>query len=50
MNKGIKLADGEIIGFLNSDDYYLNNTLEIVNNYFSKNNIDFLFGSVKNTN
>ena len=47
MNKGIKLADGEIIGFLNSDDYYFNNTLEIVNNYFSKNNIDFLFGSVK---
>ena len=47
MNKGIELADGEIIGFLNSDDYYFNNTLEIVNNYFSKNNIDFLFGSVK---
>jgi len=47
MNKGIKLADGEIIGFLNSDDYYFNNTLEIVNNYFSKNNIDFLFGSVE---
>ena len=47
MNKGIELADGEIIGFLNSDDYYFNNTLEIVNNYFSKNNIDFLFGSVE---
>ena len=47
MNKGIKLADGEIIGFLNSDDYYFNNTLEIVNDYFSKNNIDFLFGSVE---
>ena len=47
MNKGIKLADDEIIGFLNSDDYYFNNTLEIVNNYFSKNNIDFLFGSVE---
>ena len=47
MNKGIKLADGEIIGFLNSDDYYFNNTLETVNNYFSKNNIDFLFGSVE---
>ena len=47
MNKGIKLADGEIIGFLNSDDYYFNNTLEIVNNYFSKNNIDFLFGAVE---
>ena len=47
MNKGIKIANGEIIGFLNSDDYYFNNTLDTVNNYFSKNNIDFLFGSVE---
>ena len=47
MNKGIKLADGEIIGFLNSDDYYFDNVLETVNKYFSKNEIDFLFGSVE---
>ena len=47
MNKGLKLAEGEIIGFLNSDDYYFENTLEIVNDYFSKNNIDFLFGAVE---
>ena len=25
MNKGLKIATGEIIGFLNSDDYYANN-------------------------
>ncbi len=43
-------ANGDIIGFLNSDDYYFDNTLETVNKYFSKNEIDFLFGSVKNTN
>tara|TARA_B110001452_G_C15203123_1_gene417454 strand:+ start:692 stop:1450 length:759 start_codon:yes stop_codon:yes gene_type:complete len=47
MNKAIKIAEGEIIGFLNSDDYYFENTLEIVNSYFSKNNIDFLFGAVE---
>jgi len=47
MNKGIKNANGEIVGFLNSDDYYFDNALETVNNYFSKNNIDFLFGSVE---
>ena len=47
MNKGIRHANGDIIGFLNSDDYYFDNTLETVNKYFSKNEIDFLFGSVE---
>lgn len=47
MNKGIKKSRGDIIGILNSDDYYYKNTLKIVNRYFSKNQkIDFLFGSV----
>ncbi len=47
MNKGIKLAKGEIIGFLNSDDYYYENSLQTVNDYFNKYDIDFLFGTVK---
>ena len=47
MNKGLNLASGEIIGFLNSGDTYNTETLNLVNNYFSENNIDFLFGSVK---
>ena len=47
MNKGIRKCKGDIIGILNSDDYYYRNTLQIVNNYFNQNkNIDFLFGSV----
>ena len=47
MNKGIKLAKGDIIGFLNSDDIYYPGALNTVNEYFETNNIDFLFGSVK---
>jgi glycosyltransferase involved in cell wall biosynthesis len=48
MNKGIKVASGEIIGILNCDDIYLKNSLKTVNNYFNiHKDIDFLFGSVK---
>ena len=43
----ISLAKGDIIGFLNADDIYNENTLKIVDNYFNKNKIDFLFGSVE---
>jgi hypothetical protein len=47
MNKGLKIAKGDIVGFLNSDDTYNQNTLKIVNNYFNNFKIDFLFGSVR---
>lgn len=47
MNKGIKLAKGEILGFINADDVYYENSLKIVNKYFGGENIDFLFGTVK---
>ena len=47
MNKGIKLAKGEIIGFINADDFYYENSLKIVNKYFDDESIDFLFGTVK---
>ncbi len=47
MNKGINLATGDIIGFLNSDDFYYENALETVDKYFENNEIDFLFGSVQ---
>jgi len=55
MNKGIKLASGDIVGFLNSDDiFYDNNIIKIVASSF-KNNIECLFGDIvfvdnKNTN
>ena len=47
-NKGMQLAKGDYLGFLNSDDYYSDNALEILNNYINKNeDIDFIFGAVK---
>jgi len=39
VNKGLKMATGEIIGWINSDDVYLNNCLFQANHYF-KNNPD----------
>ena len=47
MNKGINLAGGDIIGFLNSGDVYFQNTLFNVDKYFSRNQIDFIFGAVE---
>ena len=47
MNKGVEIANGDIIGFLNADDYYNPDALYLVNKYFINNKIDFLFGSVK---
>lgn len=37
INKGIKLAKGEVINWLNSDDYYEPNALQVVNRYFDEN-------------
>ena len=36
MNKGISLCAGEIIGIINSDDYYSNGALKNVKKEFSK--------------
>jgi glycosyltransferase involved in cell wall biosynthesis len=47
-NNGMKLAKGDYIGFLNSDDYYSNNTLELLTKYIKDNpKKDFIFGAVK---
>ena len=47
MNKGVSLAKGDLVCFLNSGDTYNQGALEIVNNYFVNRDIDFLFGSVE---
>lgn len=37
INKGLKLADGDIIAYINSDDFYLQNSFKKVVNFFQKN-------------
>ena len=51
MNKGIKLAKGEIIGFLNADDGYFNFTLNRITQIFKRNkDIQFVVGNCKLVN
>tara|TARA_B100000795_G_scaffold269884_1_gene260904 strand:+ start:1564 stop:2334 length:771 start_codon:yes stop_codon:yes gene_type:complete len=47
-NKGMKMARGKYIGFLNSDDVYTKNAFKHLDNYIKNYpNVDFIFGSVK---
>lgn len=48
LNKGIKNAKGEYIGFLHSDDTYANeNVLQLVSNYIREFNPDMIYGDLK---
>ncbi len=47
-NKGIKLATGDFIGFVNSDDILMPNALKILKRYIQRYpNFDFFFGAVR---
>lgn len=48
INKGINLASGDIIGIINSDDYYENNNIisKVVNSFESKPYLDAVYGNV----
>jgi glycosyltransferase len=47
MNKGLRLATGDIIGILNSDDVYAsNNVVKIVTDEFKKSNADCVWGDL----
>lgn len=47
MNKGIAKASGDVIGILNSDDWYDVNAMENVMNCFAENSTDIVYGEVK---
>lgn len=47
MNKGIRLAKGDITGILNSDDFYINNdVISTVVNEFMTKNVDSVFADL----
>lgn len=47
LNKGFKMATGEIIGWCNSDDVYCKDTFTKVSKYFKKNkNIDGIYSNL----
>ena len=47
MNKGITLATGDVIGILNSDDFYINNdVISTVVNAFMAKNVDSVFADL----
>lgn len=48
MNKGIGLATGDVVGILNSDDFYKSDDiLEVVANEFMSKDIDCLYGDLE---
>ena len=48
MNKGIRMATGDVVGILNSDDFYASNKiLQIVADEFLKGNIDSVYANLE---
>ncbi len=47
MNKGIRLAEGEVIGILNSDDWYEPDTLQTVAETFEREDCELLYANIR---
>lgn len=47
MNKGIMKSSGDIIGIINSDDWYECNAVELAVKYLSTNRFDLVYGGCK---
>jgi len=51
MNKGIKIATGDIIGIINSDDFYHNTVIiEKISNLFSNKKVESVFADIRFVN
>jgi glycosyltransferase involved in cell wall biosynthesis len=48
MNKGINMAAGKLIGIVNSDDWYENDTVEQVVNAYKGNKYEVIYGMQRN--
>lgn len=46
MNKGISMVNGEIIGLINSDDWYEKDGIEKIVNEMSDKNLDFIYADI----
>ena len=46
MNKGIKMAQGEIIGIINSDDWFEERALDVVANTYQKEQFDMMYANL----
>lgn len=46
MNKGIELANGELIGILNADDYYNEDAVNLVVDAYLKTQVDIFYGDI----
>ena len=47
MNKGIRLATGDVIGILNSDDWYEPDTLQTVADTFAETDCELMFANIR---
>jgi len=50
LNKALELTTGDIVGWLNADDYYEKNIFEKVVNELKKKNVNFVYGNFNYVN
>lgn len=50
MNKGIGMAEGDFISFLNAGDWYEENALEIVNDFYNQEDFELTYGGLNYIN